>query len=172
VRGIITRSDLLSGQLEQRFSGAPEEASQPLLSGALGGGGGYGAGGPGAGANGSGGAPHDGGGGRAEQQHAGQQPRQQAGGDAWGDGSGSAGSWGAGWAEEEEEHDPSMMWVGGLQAGRGGSEVLQTCMVCMHEMLHAARHAPHVLTTTLQPLSPTHTHTCTGLGGSLLCATT
>ncbi|KAI8468319.1 MAG: chloride channel [Monoraphidium minutum] len=117
VRGIITRSDLLSGQLQQRFGAAADEL--PLL----GGGGGYDDGGY-SGGGGYGGYGGGYGGGAAEgvelRQRGGQQQQQQQNQQQQGwdqqeqqeqqQGGGSDSAWGAGWGpDEEEDLDPSML---------------------------------------------------------------
>ncbi|KIY95240.1 hypothetical protein MNEG_12724 [Monoraphidium neglectum] len=93
VRGIITRSDLLSGQLQERFLASTAEDRQPLMRGDRGAG--YG------GAD----DPY----GQQQQEPGWQGERQRREGEAEHGGARDVGSsWGAGWGPEEDP-DPSMM---------------------------------------------------------------
>ena len=126
VIGVIARSDLLSGQLAQRFAGTAGMAAAPLDDGDDGDGDDGGDAAPLLGGGGrsdwqqqqdGGGGGGIGGGGaaavrrRAQQQQQQQQQQQDGGGGGWNDGSdeNGASSWGWGGADEEEEHNPSMM---------------------------------------------------------------
>jgi hypothetical protein len=90
VRGIITRSDLLSGQLQERFLAYTAESRQPLIRG-------------------DGGSGSSGADGQQQQEPGWQGERQRREGEAEHGGMRDVGSsWGAGWGPEEDP-DPSMM---------------------------------------------------------------